>query len=102
MLARIASGAVKVPGSDYPALLRVLVDIARIEAGEATSAALVAHVSSADARARLAELQAQARAAIEAGAIEAPSAAAKAAADSGDSPSCDEGPTSDGGRYPAT
>jgi hypothetical protein len=61
MIGRVSSGDQRVP--DPAAWLRVLVDVARLEAGEATSATLVAHVGS-DAAARVMALQQQARAAL--------------------------------------
>jgi hypothetical protein len=63
MIGRVSSGDQRVP--DPAAWVRVLVDVARLEAGEATSATLVAHVGS-DAAARVLALQAQARAALSA------------------------------------
>jgi hypothetical protein len=61
MIGRVVSGDQRVP--DPAAWLRALVDVARLEAGEATSATLVAHVGS-DAAARVLALQARARSAL--------------------------------------
>lgn len=58
VLGRVATGQVPIRhASDAAELVRVLVDIARLEAGQPTSTSLVAHLTSADARARLAELR---------------------------------------------
>lgn len=92
MLARIASGAIRVPGGDAAALLRVLVDIARLEAGEATSAAVIAHLSGEDVRARVEGLRQQAAAVLAVRSVELASAAARAVADVG----ADVPPTGDG------
>jgi len=81
LLARVAAGAIVVKGPDVAALLRVLVDIARLEAGEHTSAALVGHVSTSDALARVATLREEARAALGSAAVVVASAAAVAVAD---------------------
>lgn len=62
LLARLAAGVIVVKrGDEAAALLRVLVDVARIEAGEHTSATLVGHVSTSDAVARVVELRERAR-----------------------------------------
>jgi hypothetical protein len=63
MIGRVSSGDQRVP--DPAAWVRVLVDVARLEAGEATSASVVAHVG-ADAAARVLALQARARVALSA------------------------------------
>ena len=83
ILGRIQTGAIKVPGSDAAALLRVLVDIARLEAGEPTSAAVIAHLSGGDVRERVEALRSQARQVIEARGVDLASAAALAVADTG-------------------
>ena len=77
IMGQIVTGRIRVPGGDAAALLRACVDIARLEAGEATSHALHAHLSAGDVRARVAELQQQARELLDTG----PSATALAAAD---------------------
>lgn len=81
ILARIASGEIKVRGEDAAALLRAVHEIARLEAGQATSHALVGHVSQADSVARVVELQRQARAVLDAGRVIDVSAAVSAADD---------------------
>ncbi len=53
LIVRVELGEIKVEGKDLPALLQVLLDITRLEAGEATSQSVVAHISSSDAIARL-------------------------------------------------
>jgi hypothetical protein len=63
MIGRVSSGDQRVP--DPAAWVRVLVDVARLEAGEATSTSVVAHVG-AGAAARVLDLQARARAALSA------------------------------------
>jgi hypothetical protein len=63
-IGRVVRGEVRLRGADMAPWVRALVDIARLEAGEATSASLVAHVSAADVAARVDALQAQARAAL--------------------------------------
>lgn len=81
MIGRVSRGEVQV--RDPADWVRVLVDIARLEAGEATSTSLVAHVSAG----RVLELRDQARRALDAG----PSAAAVAADDAGSSSAVDQG-----------
>jgi hypothetical protein len=57
VLSRVSTGAVPVRhAGDAAELVRVLVDVARLVNGQPTSTAVVAHLSSAEARARLAEL----------------------------------------------
>jgi hypothetical protein len=63
-IGRVTSGEVKLRGADVAGWVRALVDVARMEAGEPTSAALIAHVSTADVAARVEQLQVQARAAL--------------------------------------
>ena len=64
LIGRVARGEVKVRhAQDASELIRTLVDVARLEAGEPTSAALVATVNASDVAARVAELQRSARAA---------------------------------------
>lgn len=75
LLARIASGSIRLRGADVAAVLRVCVDIARLEEGQATSQTLVAHLSGDAVRSRVADLQRQARS------ILSTSATATAAAD---------------------
>lgn len=58
------AGAIRLRGADVAPTLRALVDIARLEAGEPTSAALVAHVDAGEVAARIGVLQSQARAAL--------------------------------------
>lgn len=78
LIGRVVTGRIPVRhASDAAALLTVLVDVARLEAGEPTSLAVVGHVSGSD---RVRELQRRARAAIEADAVVV-SAAAEAVAD---------------------
>jgi hypothetical protein len=65
LIGRVARGEVKVRhAQDASELIRTLVDVTRLEGGEPTSAAVVAHVDSATVAARVAQLQAQARAAL--------------------------------------
>lgn len=71
ILAKIASGSIRLRSADVAGVLRVCVDIARIEEGQATSTALVAHLSGADVRSRVAELQQQARSILSAAAVAA-------------------------------
>lgn len=79
-LARVAAGEVRARHvGDVAELVRACVDIARLEAGEATSAAVVAHIT-ADRSAEVARLRAAAVAAL--------STTALAAAD-GDGPVLD-------------
>lgn len=60
LLHKIASGAIEVRrGDEAAALLRAVVDVARMEGGEPTSASVVAHMSSGDMAARIARLQAE-------------------------------------------
>jgi hypothetical protein len=62
IIARVGRGEIKIRhAADAAELLKVLTDIARLEAGEPTSAALVAHVGAADVARQVAELQAEAR-----------------------------------------
>lgn len=86
VLGELVGGRIKVRhGEDAAALLRALVDIARLEAGEATSVHLSAHLSGEDAASRVAELRRRAAATVlvvEAG--EVASAAAEAVADGED------------------
>lgn len=64
LLGRIASGEVPVRnGGEAAELLRVLVDVARIEAGEATSTSVVAHLGAA-AVDRVRAMRAEAAAAL--------------------------------------
>jgi hypothetical protein len=65
VIGRVARGEVKVRhAQDASELIRVLVDVARLEKGEPTSATVIAHVDSATIAARVGQLQAQARAAL--------------------------------------
>src|SRR5262245_44536019 len=57
LLGEIAAGRLKVRSSDAPALLRVVVDIARLEAGQATSHTLTARLDGDSALARVLELR---------------------------------------------
>ena len=88
LLAKVAAGVITVKGPDVAALLRVLVDVARLEAGEPTSQAVVAHIGTSQALERVAELRKQARealgAVVVADAIDASSAAAVAVEDGGE------------------
>lgn len=60
-IGRVARGEIPLRnGSEAAEWVRVLVDIARLEAGEPTSAALVAHITADATAARLAELKRQA------------------------------------------
>jgi hypothetical protein len=62
IIARVGRGEIKIRhAADAAELLKVLTDIARLEAGEPTSASLVAHVDAGTVAARVAELQAEAR-----------------------------------------
>ena len=62
LLARVAAGEVRARHvGDVAELLRVCVDVARLEAGEATSSSIVAHVGTREA---VAELRARARAIV--------------------------------------
>jgi len=64
LLGRIVSGSIPIRNGDEAAsLLRALVDVARLEAGESTSNTLVAHVG-AGAAAEVRALRDQARAAL--------------------------------------
>jgi hypothetical protein len=63
-MGRLLVGEIKLRGADVAPVLRALVDIARLESGEPTSAALVAHVDAATVASRVGELQRQARAAL--------------------------------------
>jgi hypothetical protein len=61
LVGRVTRGEIPVRhAGDAAELVRVLVDIARLEAGQPTSASVVAHLTSDAARARLAELRAMA------------------------------------------
>jgi hypothetical protein len=65
LIGRVGRGEVKVRhAQDASDLIRVLVDVARLEEGEPTSTAVIAHVDSATVAARVGQLQAQARAAL--------------------------------------
>src|SRR5262249_4712145 len=65
LIGRVARGEVSVRhAQDASELIRVLVDVARLEEGEPTSTAVIAHVDSATVPARVGQLQAQARAAL--------------------------------------
>jgi hypothetical protein len=65
LIGRVARGEMKVRhAGDVAELVRVLADVARLEAGQPTSASVVAHLSSEDAAERLTRLQASARAAL--------------------------------------
>jgi hypothetical protein len=65
IIGRVGRGEVKVRHAhDASELIRVLVDVARLEEGEPTSTAVIAHVDSATVVARVGQLQAQARAAL--------------------------------------
>jgi hypothetical protein len=64
LMGRLLAREIKLRGADVAPVLRALVDIARLEAGEPTSAALVAHVDAAAVASRVSELQRQARAAL--------------------------------------
>ncbi len=68
-------------GEDAAALLRVLVDIARLEAGQATSHTMHATIDGGDAVARVRKLQAQARETLATSAELVESATAQAADD---------------------
>jgi hypothetical protein len=58
ILARVANGDVEVRnGTEAAALLRVLYDMARLESGQPTSAALVAHLSTDEVLRRIEELR---------------------------------------------
>jgi hypothetical protein len=58
ILHKVATGAVQVKrGDEAAALLRAVVDVARMEGGEPTSASVVAHMSSEAMAARIAQLQ---------------------------------------------
>lgn len=90
VLGRVALGKVPIRhAGDAADLLRVLVDVARLEAGEATSVALVGHVSDrGEVAARVAAMQQRAREALASAAnvldvpsVDASSAAAVAVAD---------------------
>jgi hypothetical protein len=64
IVGRIVAGSIPLRnGSEAAELLRALVDVARLEAGQATSASAVLHVG-ADATARVLALRDQARAAL--------------------------------------
>jgi hypothetical protein len=63
-MGRLLTREIKLRGADVAPTLRALVDIARLESGEVTSAALVAHVDASSVAARVGELQRQARAAL--------------------------------------
>jgi len=64
-MARVLSGEVPIRhASDAAEWVRVLVDIARLEAGQPTSASIVAHVDGAAVTARLDEIRGQAIAAL--------------------------------------
>ena len=74
ILGRIGTGDIPIRnGDEAAALLRALVDIARLEEGQATSHTITAHLSTTEAIARVQELQARARLPL--------SATAQAAAD---------------------
>jgi hypothetical protein len=62
-IARVSRGEIVLRGQDVADWVRVLVDVARLEAGQATSQAVVAHLG-ADAAARVRELREQARTAL--------------------------------------
>lgn len=62
MIGRVARGEVK--PRDPAEWVRVLVDVARLEGGQHTSAALVAHIGGDNAATRVDALQASARAAL--------------------------------------
>jgi hypothetical protein len=64
LMGRLLAREIKLRGADVAPVLRALVDIARLESGEPTSAALVAHVDAATITSRVSELQRQARAAL--------------------------------------
>jgi uncharacterized protein (UPF0254 family) len=87
IMARMLSGEIRLRSADVAPTVRALVDILRLEAGEPTSAALVAHVSSAEVADRVAQLQAQARAALTMAAADA----SLAAPATGDDASADGG-----------
>lgn len=57
LMGLIVTGAVEVTGRDMASLIQTLVDVARLEEGQSTSNAVVAHVSSKDAIAHLAALR---------------------------------------------
>jgi hypothetical protein len=68
ILGRIGTGAIPVRnGDEAAALLRALVDIARLEEGQATSHTLTAHLSTEAAVARVAAIRDAAKVAIDAG-----------------------------------
>lgn len=94
MIGRVSSGEQRVP--DPAAWLRALVDVARLEAGEATSASIVAHLG-AGAAAEVVALRDRARAQLGAGA-----SSSVLAADDPPSPVVDavEGEGRDGGSVP--
>lgn len=87
IMGELCAGRIKLKsGEDAAALLRALVDVARLEAGEATSVHLSAHVSAGDAAARLAAIRARAASLVlDADTVPA-SAAAVAVADADDEP----------------
>lgn len=86
ILSRIASGDIVVKrGDEAAALLRALVDVARLEAGEATSHTLRATVDQGEAVAAVIALRDRARSAIGATSSGSASATALAADDPGSS-----------------
>ena len=83
IIGRVARGEITVRhAQDASELIRTLVDIARLEQGEPTSASVIAHVDASVIAARVAELQRSARAALAAVAVPAdPSPTAPVAGD---------------------
>lgn len=85
LIGRVATGDIPVRnGDEAAALLRALVDVARIEEGQHTSASIVGHIDGTAAIERIRSLREAARAELqhhERPAIEAASAAAEAVAD---------------------
>ena len=70
IIGRVARGEITVRhAQDASELIRTLVDIARLEQGEPTSASVIAHVDASVVAARVAELQRSARAALAAVAV---------------------------------
>jgi hypothetical protein len=65
LIGRVSAGEVPVRhAGDAAELVRVLVDVARLEAGQATSQAVVAHLTAEATAQRFAELQQRARAVL--------------------------------------
>jgi hypothetical protein len=66
LIGRLLAGEIKLRGADFAPTVRALVDIARLEAGEPTSSALVTHVTADEVIARVRALQTSAIAALSA------------------------------------